>query len=98
MPFLLQHSYSTQCTCIYSSVDVIIELLLSELLLSSCRRNDSDISEEILKSANTSLEHSGYTLTSGRIISGQEEAVGGWITGNFLSQSLEKSVRLYHHR
>ena len=56
-------------------------------------RSNHTLSEEIFLSVNTSLESSGYNLSSGRIITGQEEAVAGWIAGNYLSHGLEQSVR-----
>ena len=44
-----------------------------------------------MQSINSSLAGLEYHLKSGRIITGQEEAVSGWVAGNFLSHSL-KSV------
>ena len=57
-------------------------------------RKDPHLSDHILASVNSSLKKSDYHLSSGRIITGQEEAVSGWITGNFLSDDLKK-VRLF---
>jgi Golgi nucleoside diphosphatase len=54
-------------------------------------RSNHSLSEQIFASVNKSLAHSGYNLSSGRIITGQEEAVAGWIAGNFLSRGLEQS-------
>lgn len=45
-----------------------------------------------MSSVNSTLGDSGYHLVSGRVISGQEEAVAGWITGNYLKQHLKHSV------
>ncbi|CAI8041509.1 Ectonucleoside triphosphate diphosphohydrolase 8 [Geodia barretti] len=49
------------------------------------------LGEEIMSSVNSTLAGSGYHLVSGRVISGQEEAVAGWITGNYLQQHLKHS-------
>lgn len=41
---------------------------------------------------NTTLEKSEYKLSSGRIITGQEEAVSGWTIVNYLGNRLQKPV------
>lgn len=41
---------------------------------------------------NATLEKSEYKLSSGRIITGQEEAVSGWTIVNYLGNRLQKPV------
>ena len=60
------------------------------------RRNDSNISDAIMQSANNSLKSYKYIFNSGRIITGKEEATGGWITANYASKRLRK-VRIFLH-
>ena len=60
------------------------------LSVSSCK--NVTLGEEIMSSVNSTLAGSGYHLVSGRVISGQEEAVAGWITGNYLQHHLKHSV------
>ena len=43
-----------------------------------------------MHSANASLKGYKYTFNSGRIITGKEEAAGGWITANYASKRLKK--------
>ena len=61
-----------------------------------CSRKDPGLSDALLSQVNSTLEESGYDLKSGRIITGQEEAVAGWVSSNYLSQGLQDEVRHTH--
>lgn len=69
---------------------------ISNIILSfpscSCSRIDHSVSERIFLSVNATLEKSEYKLSSGRIITGQEEAVSGWTIVNYLGNRLQKPV------
>lgn len=61
--------------------------------ISLCSRSNDSISDQIFESVKKFLvENSNYNVVSVHIISGQEEAVAGWIAGNYLSRALENSV------
>ena len=49
-----------------------------------------DISDEIMKAVRHSLSKSNYSFSDNhaRIISGEEEAIGGWTTANYLERLL----------
>ncbi len=59
-----------------------------------CRLKDKKAAGEILHQATHALRSAGFFMEErARIISGQEEAAGGWATANYLSHTL-KTVRL----
>ena len=81
-------------TCIH---DVCVCMCLCVLCcLCVCSRKDPGLSDALLSQVNSTLEESGYDLKSGRIITGQEEAVAGWVSSNYLSQGLQDEVRHTH--
>lgn len=47
-----------------------------------------------MQTVNSTLMNSSYHLVSGKVISGQEEAVSGWMAGNYLADQLQHKVRL----
>lgn len=47
------------------------------------------LGEEIMQTVNSTLMNSSYHLVSGKVISGQEEAVSGWMAGNYLADQLQ---------
>lgn len=53
-------------------------------------RINHSVSEQIFSSVNATLEKSEYKLSSGRIITGQEEAVSGWTIVNYLGNRLQQ--------
>ena len=64
--------------------------------------NNSTVSDEILAVIRNTLRHSGYNFSTdenARIISGVEEAIGGWTTANYLDNNLNPpkgvSVRMH---
>ena len=52
--------------------------------------NNSTASDEILAVIRNTLSNSGYNFSTenARIISGVEEAIGGWTTANYLDKNL----------
>ena len=66
-----------------------------------CSMTNSTVSDEILAKIRDTLRISGYNFSSenARIISGVEEAIGGWTTANYLDKNLnppkEVSIRTY---
>ena len=56
----------------------------------SCSMTNKDASEEIMRAIRRSLRKSNYNFTDNnvRIISGEEEAIGGWTTANYLEGQL----------
>ena len=62
--------------------------------ISSCQ--NETLGKEIMSAVNSTLANSSYHLVSGRVISGQEEAVAGWITANSLGQHLKHPVSPTH--
>lgn len=65
-------------------------------LAALCRRTDHDASKDILHAAKTAMKASGFKAMTSRIISGQEEAAGGWLTANYIMNLPEKVRELGH--
>ena len=45
-------------------------------------------SDAILTTVRATLKNSSYQYENARIISGEEEAIGGWTTANYLDKNL----------
>ena len=69
--------------------------LLSIYLPPSTSMTNKSASDAVINEVRKSLKHSRYNFTSdqqARIISGEEEAVGGWTTANYLTRHLNPPV------